>query len=84
MRRILNSMPYNEITNMKTIPRKTFVFIAAKISNALVSLLAKIWVAIASTTTKPTKRYHVKMSAADVSIKNHRENPAVTVSALKR
>lgn len=77
-------MPYNEITNMKTIPRKTFVFIAAKISNALVSLLAKIWVAIASTATKPTKRYHVKMSAADVSIKNHRENPAVTVSALKR
>lgn len=84
IRRILNNTPYSEITNTKSIPRKTLVFTIANISNALASLRAKIWVIAITTATNTAKNCHANTSVADVSIKNHRESPAVTVSALKR
>ena len=69
---------------MKTnkIPKNILVLIIAKMSNAFESLNAKIWVIDINIATKIVNASKENKPATDEIIKNHKENPAVTASAL--
>ena len=71
-----------EITRPKSIPKKIFVLIIAKISNAFESFNAKICVIVIIDTRKITSASIENKPEADVIIINQKENPAVTASAL--
>ena len=69
---------------MKTnkIPKNILVLIIAKMSNAFESLNAKIWVIDIVIATKIASASKENKPTAEDIIKNQKENPAVTASAL--
>lgn len=78
----LKKIPYNDTTNTNKIPRKIFVLIKANKSNPFESLRANTWVVTAIIAIKITSISREKIPNTDITIKNHKENPAVTVNAL--
>ena len=69
---------------MNKIPRNTFVFIIAKISNPLESFIANIWVSVKIIATKIPSNSRENTPMDDEITKNQKENPAVTANAFIR
>ena len=75
-------IPYKETTNTKKTPKNTLVLKFANASNPIDSFAEKICVSIITAATKIKNVWIENMLKAEVIIKNHNENPNVTVSAL--
>ena len=67
---------------MNKIPRNTFVFIVAKISNPLESFTANIWVSVKIIATKIPNNSRENTPMDDEIIKNQKDKPALTANAL--
>lgn len=81
--KILNKIPYRDITKIYKIPKKIFVLIFAKRSKALDIFFEKIWVKINIIPTKSANISNEKILNVVVNTKNQNEKPKVTANALK-
>ncbi len=79
---IRKNIPYNEITVTNKIPKKIFVLIIAKISNACESFLENNCVIVITITTKTKNASKINKFIADEIMKNQKEKPNVTANAL--
>ena len=80
----MKKIPYREITNTNKIPKKSFVLIFAKISNAFESFDANncvIEIILAKNIPNISK---VNRPVEEVIITNQNVNPAETANALNR
>jgi len=80
--KILNKIPYNEITKTNIKPRNIFELIIANLSRMLESLIAKICVIINVTITNNTKYSKENICNDELIMKIQNERPKVTVNAF--